>query len=187
MGKAWLAVALVGGLLLLPGCGEPEAGAPETREATPAPGPPEPAPAPATPAKPGTGPEASTPSVAPPPTSETAPEIATSPEPAPSPPAAPGLDLEGLERRLKETSALGVLTKLSLKNEIDDLLEDVGRFHHKQKGDLPSLRERFDLLLLKVTSLLQDDEPELAREIADAREGLWRLLADPAEFAKLSA
>jgi hypothetical protein len=147
--------------------------------------PPAPAPAPVTPARPPAATAkppvvASTAPVAPPPPEVVAPEM-------PPPAAAPPLDLEGLEHRLKQTKALGVLTKLALKNQIDDLIADLDAFHQKHEGDLAALRERFDLLLLKVTSLLQDGEPDLAREIAEARDGLWRLLADPTEFAKLSA
>lgn len=197
-------------LALLVACGEPappeeapEHGAGASPPVAPEPGVAAPvaaareptAPAPAEPAPP---------SVKPPPVRESAsgapppaPVVVASPPaeapPAPEPPpeAAPApplaLDLDGLEKRLKDTSALGVLTKLSLKNEIDDLIDDVGRFHRKQRGELAALRERFELLLMKVTSLLQEKEPELAREVAGAREGLWKLLADPGEFAKLSA
>jgi len=43
----------------------------------------------------------------------------------------------------------------------------------------------YDLLLLKVLSLLQDKDPALARDIAASREALWNLLADPAKFANL--
>ena len=39
--------------------------------------------------------------------------------------APPPLDLKSLEQRPKETNAIGVLTKLSLKNQVDDLLEQV--------------------------------------------------------------
>ena len=42
---------------------------------------------------------------------------------------------------------------------------------------------RYDLLVLKVMSLLQDDEPALAREIDLSREALWALLADPKGLA----
>jgi hypothetical protein len=99
---------------------------------------------------------------------------------------APGLSLEELEHELRETRALGFLTRLALKNDIDDLLDAVRDFHENGDGQLDLLRERFDLLVLKVMSLLQDDDPELARRIAGAREALWKLLEDPLEFAKLS-
>lgn len=192
------------GLALLLACGEasppapPETGAVDTLSpepsAAPAPAPepvsaPAPAPTPvealpAPPAAPKPPPVVAKPAPAPPPPSPE-PEPQVVPEPQPEPELA--FDLDGLERRLKETSALGVLTKLALKNEIDDLVDDVAKFHQKKRGELTVLRERFELLLMKVTSLLQDKEPELAREVAAAREGLWKLLADPGEFAKLSA
>jgi len=100
--------------------------------------------------------------------------------------AAPALSLEELEQELRKTRALGFLTRLALKNDIDDLLDDVRAFHDNGDGQLEDLRERFDLLVLKVMSLLQDDDPGLARRIAGAREAIWRLLEDPMEFAKLS-
>ena len=129
-------------------------------------------------------PGAATPAPPPPPGAATPapPPDAVPPGPAPAPAR---LDLEGLEERLAETRALGVLTKLALKNEIDDLVGDVRRFHEQARGPLGELRERFDLLVMKVMSLIQDDAPGLADEIARSREALWRLLADPAEFAKL--
>jgi hypothetical protein len=108
------------------------------------------------------------------------------PAPGPAEPPPQEIDLDGLEQRLRDTKSLGVLTKLALKNDIDDLVEDVDAFHHKGRGTLQDLRERFDLLVMKIMSLLQEKSPDLAQEIARSREGLWRLLADPAEFAKLS-
>jgi len=118
------------------------------------------------------------------------------PEPAPpEPPAgaaeslaqetAAFLDLEDLEQKLRKTRALGVFTKLALKNDIDDFVADVRSFHERRVGELAQLRERFELLLMKVLSLLQDKERELAEEIAHSREALWKLLADPREFARL--
>jgi hypothetical protein len=79
-----------------------------------------------------------------------------------------------------------VFTKLSLKNQVDDLLEQLAAFH-EGRGRTPfaKLRESYDLLLLKVLSLLQDKDPALARDIAASREALWNLLADPAKFANL--
>jgi type IV secretory pathway VirB10-like protein len=103
-----------------------------------------------------------------------------------SAPEAPALSLEELEHELRKTRALGFLTRLALKNDIDDLLDAMRAFHEKGNGELPDLRERFDLLVMKVMSLLQDDDPELAHRIADARDALWKLLEDPREFAKLS-
>ncbi len=98
----------------------------------------------------------------------------------------PTLDLASLEKRLRETKAIGVFTKLSLKNQVDDLLAQFRAFHQGPGGvTLTELRERYNLLLLKVLSLLQDSDPLLARDISASREALWSLLADPVKFATL--
>lgn len=79
-----------------------------------------------------------------------------------------------------------MFTKISLKNQVDDLLDQFQEFHDgRSAGLLPRLRERFDLLLLKVLSLLQDRDSSLAREIAASREGLWTRLVDPRSFSTL--
>jgi hypothetical protein len=101
-------------------------------------------------------------------------------------PAAATLDLASLEQRLKDTRAIGVFTKLSLKNQVDDLLDDFRAFYKVAKVH-PSaeLRQRYDLLLLKVLSLLQDSDPPLAAAISSSKEAIWNILADPDKLAKL--
>jgi hypothetical protein len=97
------------------------------------------------------------------------------------------LDLKSLERRLRETSAIGFFTKLSLKNQVDDLVERFRAFHNGTSSTtIKDLREGYNLLLFKVLSLLQDDDPILFRDIAASREALWDLLADPKKFRSLS-
>ena len=114
-----------------------------------------------------------------------APRESTTPRPG-APEGPPALDLTSLEKRLRETQAIGVFTKLSLKNQVDDLLERLAAFHEgRGQTPLAKLRESYDLLLLKVLLLLQDKDPALARDIASSREALWNLLADPAKFANL--
>jgi len=102
------------------------------------------------------------------------------------PPAPPPLDLTSLEKRLRETDAIGVFTKLTLKNQVDDLL-DRFRAHYegKSKTSLPELRQPFDLLMLKVLSLLQDRDSSLASAILASREAMWSILSDPAKFQSL--
>ncbi|MGH8713711.1 MAG: hypothetical protein ACREYB_06870, partial [Casimicrobiaceae bacterium] len=100
------------------------------------------------------------------------------------PQAPPPLDLKSLETRLKETKAIGVLTKLSLKNQVDDLLAQFREFYQgKLKITLAELRRPFDLLMLKVLSLLQDSDPQLAAAIVASREAIWGILANRAKFA----
>jgi hypothetical protein len=123
--------------------------------------------------------------------------VATAPTPAPkvvtkatqapaaSPPAAAPLDFASLGTRLRQTKAIGTLTKLSLKNQVDDLL-DKFRAYHKRQGTatLPELRRSYEMLLLKVLSLLQDSDPPLARDIVQSRAAIWGILADPRKFTE---
>ena len=99
--------------------------------------------------------------------------------------ALPPLDLASLEQRLRDTKAIGVFTKLSLKNQVEDLLTQFRAFHQGRAGVLTELRERYNLLLLEVLSLLQGSDPALAQAIVASREAIWGLLADPAKFATL--
>ena len=110
---------------------------------------------------------------------------AAKPQPAAAP-AAPTLDLASLEQRLRDTRAIGVFTKLSLKNQVDDLLADFRAFY-RAAHVRPSaeLRQRYDLLLLKVLSLLQDGDPPLAAAISSSKEAIWNILADPDKLAKI--
>jgi hypothetical protein len=101
------------------------------------------------------------------------------------PAAAPPLNLASLEQRLRDTKAIGVFTKLSLKNQVDDLLTQFRAFHQEGAGALTELREKYNLLLLKVLSLLQAGDPVLAQAVTASREAIWSLLADPAKFATL--
>jgi hypothetical protein len=99
--------------------------------------------------------------------------------------AAPALDLAALEQRLKDTRAIGVFSKLSLKNQVDDLLNEFRAFYGGQaRTSLAELRQRYDLLLLKVLSLLQDGDPPLASAISTSREAIWGVLADRDKFQK---
>jgi hypothetical protein len=99
---------------------------------------------------------------------------------------APPLDLASLETRLKETKAIGVLTKITISNQVDDLLNQFRAFYQgKLKTTLAELRKPYDLLVLKVLSLLQDSDPALASAIVASREAIWGILSDPAKFATI--
>ena len=105
---------------------------------------------------------------------------------APETPRAPTLDLDSLEQRLRDTRAIGVFTKLSLKNQVDDLLDQFRAFHSGRiKEPLAELRQRYDLLLLKVLTLLQDGDPTLASTISASREAIWGILIDPVKFSNI--
>lgn len=96
------------------------------------------------------------------------------------------LNLTSLEQRLADTDAIGLFTKLSLRNQVDDLLAEFKSFYSGGSGlSLAELRQKFELLLLKVVSLLQDDDPTLAAAVSSSREAIWAVLSNPNKFADL--
>lgn len=98
----------------------------------------------------------------------------------------PSLDMPSLEKRLRETKAIGVFTKITLKNQIDDLVDHFREYHRGQGKIMPAeLRQRYDMLLLKLLSLLQDSDPTLAHTIVASREAIWSILTDPDKFAAI--
>jgi hypothetical protein len=100
---------------------------------------------------------------------------------------APQLDVTSLIARLRETDAIGVMTKLALKNQVDDLLKKF-RLHYQgaQKTSVAELRQAYNMLVLKVLSLVQDKDPSLARSISGSREAIWGMLADRDKFNSIT-
>ena len=138
---------------------------------------------PATPATAVEAPEVQAPAKAP---AEPAPKKETAVPASPKPPAAPPLDLSALEKRLRDTEAIGVFTKLTLKNQVDDLLAQFEAHHGgANRTSLAELRQPYDLLIIKVLSLLQDRDARLANDLIQSREAIWSILSDPAKFQRL--
>jgi hypothetical protein len=98
----------------------------------------------------------------------------------------PTLDLTALEDQLKATKAIGFFSKIALKNQVDDLLKQF-RDHYRGKNNatMAELRQSYDLLMMKVLSLIQDEDQKLAAAIVSSRAAIWALLADPVKFAAL--
>jgi hypothetical protein len=104
----------------------------------------------------------------------------------PRQPSTPALDLGSLQQRLRDTRAIGVFAKLTLKNQVDDLLDEFRAFYKGSiKTPLTALRQRYDLLMMKVLTLLQDSDSALAATILSSREAIWGVLNDPKRFAQL--
>jgi hypothetical protein len=96
------------------------------------------------------------------------------------------IDLDDLVKRISDSKAMGVFTKLTLKRDIDTLKRDLKAFHDGgSQHKLEKLHERYDVLVHKLMTLLQEKDPGLAREVAQARILLWTKLADPNEFRRL--
>jgi len=83
-----------------------------------------------------------------------------------------------MEQRLRDTSAIGVFTKLSIKNEVDELLKEFRGFYAGRiPPTLDDLHQRYDGLLLKVVTLVQSGDAELATSISASRSAIWERLS----------
>ena len=90
-----------------------------------------------------------------------------------------------LGARLRATRAIGVLTKLAVKSEADNLLGQF-RDYYTQRGTatLPDLRRSYDTLVVKLLGLLQDGDPPLATDIDRSRAAIWDVLSDQRKFTE---
>jgi hypothetical protein len=96
------------------------------------------------------------------------------------------VDLDDLMVRIGESKAIGWMTKLTLKRDIDGFQGELRQFHEgRSKLTLDQLHERYDVLVYKLLALVQDKDPALARDIASSRDPLWAQLSDPAGFGRL--
>jgi hypothetical protein len=97
------------------------------------------------------------------------------------------MNLDSLKSSLRKSKAIGLFTKLELKNQVNELVQDFDNYHNtNNKLSIDQLKDRFGLLLMKVLVLLQDDDPPLHNDIVNARAPLWETLADPVRFAALN-
>ena len=164
---------------------EPDTPVPEPRTVATPPNTPKPAAKPVAPATP-QPPPAAAPAPRAQPSAPPAGKVAPSGAKAPAAPST--LDLNALEEQLKETKAIGFFTKITLKNQVDDLLDQFREYYQgKAKLTMKDLRRSYDLLMMKVLSLLQDEDQRLASAIVASREAIWGLLADPVKFKTLQA
>ena len=94
--------------------------------------------------------------------------------------------MKTLEEQLKNTKAVGFFTKITLKNQVDDLLDRFREYYEgRSKLTMTDLRRSYELLMMKVLSLLQNEDQGLASAFVSSREAIWGLLADPKRFATL--
>jgi hypothetical protein len=100
-----------------------------------------------------------------------------------SPASIETLDFSSLVTRLRKTKAISLRTKVAVKNESNDLL-DQARAYHAQTGQttLSDLRRSYDTLFQELHSLLENADPPLARDIDRSRAAIWEILADPTKF-----
>jgi hypothetical protein len=93
--------------------------------------------------------------------------------------AAVAIDMEILTSRLKKTKAIGLFTKLAIRSDVTDLMDEVKRYRKKSMlvTKMKEVRESFEGLLLKIVALLEDDT-ELSRDLYVGRESNLKSLME---------
>lgn len=93
------------------------------------------------------------------------------------------VDLEILADMLAKTSAVGLLTKLSLKKDINRVLSRLEDYHDgRGRFTLVQLEEQYNLLLMKIATHLQDKDLATHRHLCNAWLVIWEDLKDPERF-----
>jgi hypothetical protein len=92
------------------------------------------------------------------------------------------LSLTGLQTRLRNTSALSVGEKLSMKSEIATLMASLRVAHEGSSAEVEELRQPYERLLSRIRARLGRD-PQLATDIAVSRDAIWDVLSDHTKFA----
>jgi len=99
---------------------------------------------------------------------------------------ASSMDFDELGRRLADTNAVGIFTKLSLKRNVDRLEADLRAYHGGEgSADLKRLRQRYNIMVQEIVLMVQRKDPTLARDVSAARGPLWGQLSDKQKFANL--
>ena len=93
------------------------------------------------------------------------------------------VDLQVLAAMLADTKAIGIVTKLGLKKDIEKMLLRLRRFHDgNSKFTLEQLEEQYDLLLMKIAIHVQDNDLTLHSHLCNAWLVIWQDLRDYDKF-----
>jgi len=89
------------------------------------------------------------------------------------------ISIEALTRRLESSKAIGVFTKLEIRNDIVGLVDEIHRYRNQDmlESKLNEVRSSFDGLLLKIVGLLEAD-PALSQDLYTSREFIWESLVE---------
>lgn len=103
--------------------------------------------------------------------------VIASAAPVPAPSCGGAFDLKGFEKRIRDTAAIGFVTKLALKSEVDAMLVEARAIRGAGVGPdrAAALQERFATLHSGVVKKLASD-PALATEVSCNRDSLWNAL-----------
>jgi hypothetical protein len=93
------------------------------------------------------------------------------------------VDLIMLTTALRNTKAVGPMTKIRLKNNMNRVLNRLEQWHdNKSKFTLDQLEEQYHLLLMKIATLIHDDDLMLHQQLCNAWARIWLDLKDPDRF-----
>jgi hypothetical protein len=97
------------------------------------------------------------------------------------------IDFESLEKQVRETKAMGAIAKIKLSNDINKLLAELKAFHAgKSSLTLEQQREQYDLLYMKIVTLVQEKDPELYNQLCNAWDPIWAELQDEKNLQTVS-
>jgi len=96
------------------------------------------------------------------------------------------VDLQMLTAGLRETKAIGKLTKLRLRNDINKILRSFERLHDSNsRFTLDQLEEQYHLLLMRIATLIHDDDLLLHQQLCNAWARIWIDLKNPDSFRQM--
>lgn len=96
------------------------------------------------------------------------------------------VDLRTLTAALRDTKAVGTMTKIRLRNDINRVLGRLERWHgNKSRFTLDQLEEQYHMLLMKIATLIHDDDLVLHQQLCNAWAGIWLDLKDPDRFRQV--
>lgn len=89
-------------------------------------------------------------------------------------------DLGALETKIRNTDAIDLFSKISLKYEISSLIDEMARAHEtRNAAGFTGQRARFERLIDRTVVMLSKGDIVFAKEVEDSREALWRFLNSP--------
>jgi hypothetical protein len=88
---------------------------------------------------------------------------------------------------LKDTPAIGLISELRLKSEIEDLVSDLAAYPAgRPTSRIDELNTRYCDLVVRVVRQLQHGDGALAHGLTESINHLWAPLADPEQFTLLA-
>ncbi len=89
-------------------------------------------------------------------------------------------DFHALETKIRNSEAIDLFSKISLKIEITSLVNEAVRLHEgKSAAGLYQRKVRFEELIDRAVIMLRKGDVSLAEEVEGSREALWRFLNSP--------